>query len=187
MTKKDRGGELLKQFGLYALLGALMYVIYFLLVFLCAGSVARQLNDELPEGAYIPIEMAFFVICALLYFLPIYLLLFTRNVSLKTEILRITSVENGGFSLKKVFAEVYRAQGIADNIVYAVYALLMLLPLGGIRHNPFVFISMQQSIFYALPILPIFSYLLAVIFFAAQYALCLLIVTQSWNKNRIRP
>ena len=184
--KKRSGRDLLKQLGLYVLFGGLTYAIFFVGMILSASVIVQQQNEEMPEGAFVPMQFFLFAVCAVFYFVPMFFLMFARNVGLKTDILKMTSAEQGGFSLGKVFREVYRSQGLADLAVYAVYAVLMLLPLGGVRDNPFVFVSMQQSFFYALPVWPIVSYLMAVAFFAGQYALCLLLVTRSWQKNRIR-
>ena len=43
----------------------------------------------------------------------------------------------------------------------------------------------QEAGFYELPIPKILSFLLAVLVFAAEYALCLVVASKKWDKNRL--
>ena len=178
-------GEKLKSLVLFALMGAFDFVAYFLMMFAAAGYLNNQ--PAMPEGKHHPLLYVLFAVCAVLYILPLYILLFANNVSLKTALLHLTSAEMGGFSSKKVFQYVAKEQGISDLAVYAVYSMLMLLPFPGADRNPFVYILMQETFFHELPIPSVVSWILAVAFFALQYALCVYIAANKWNRERIRP
>ncbi len=118
---------------------------------------------------------------ALLYMIPLYLFLFRNNIGLKTEVLRVT--ENG-FDLKTVFCTVYKRIGLLDHVIYAVMTLIVWA--GRALKSSFIgFFMVQQTGFYSIPIPEIIGALLAVLCFAAEYAICLIAASKKWDKNRL--
>ena len=176
--------EKLKSLVMYVLIGLLDYLVYFIMMVPAAGYLNGQ--PALPEGKHHPLLYVLFAICAVVYVIPIYFTFFCNNVGLKTNILHITSAEMGGYSNQKALSYVMREQGISDLAVYAVYSLFMLLPFAGPERNPFIYILMQETFFHVLPIPSILGWILSVLFFGLQYLACAYIVSNKWNKNRIR-
>ena len=104
-----------------------------------------------------------------------------KDIGLKTEVLRVT---DNGFDLKTVFKAVYKKIGLLDHIIYGAMSLIVLLA-HFVNANFFYFLMIQEAGFYELPIPRVLSFLLAVLCFAAEYALCLAIASKRWDKNRL--
>ncbi len=118
---------------------------------------------------------------AVIYIVPLYLFLFRNNIGLKTEVLRVT--ENG-FDLKTVFRAVYKRIGLLDHEIYAGMTLVVWA--GRAMKSPFIgFLMVQQAGFYSISVPEIVGALLAVPCFGAEYAICLIAVSKSWDKKRL--
>ena len=168
----------LSRLVMFILCGAIILLIYFI-----AAGPLYGIITNLVESGEEPPENITFILYTVFYIIPLFVLIFLRDIGLKTEILHITE---DGFSVKKVFAAVYRSQGWLDHVIYAGYSLLMLIPFSEDPfENPFSFISMQELTFYTFPIPRILSWFFSVLCFAVQYALCLLVVSSWWNKKRL--
>ena len=170
--------DILGRLVMFILCGAVILIIYFITAAPLYGIITG-----IVESGEEPPENITFILYTVLYIIPLYVMIFLRDIGLKTEILHITAE---GYDVKKVFAAVYRSRGWLDHAIYACYSLLMLIPFSEDPfENPFSFVSTQEMVFYSFPIPRLLSWLLSVLCFAVQYALCLLIVSSWWNKKRL--
>ena len=156
-------------------------VIYLVVMAPLAPMLAARI-DPTDEAARNGRNAAVFIAWAVIYIIPLYIFLFRKDIGLKTEVLRVT--ENG-FDLKTVFRAVYKKIGLLDHIIYGAMSLIVLLA-HFVSANFFYFLMIQEAGFYELPIPRVLSFLLAVLCFAAEYALCLAIASRNWDKNRLR-
>lgn len=178
-------GEIFGRLVLFILCGGIVLLIYLVTMFPLAGMITEMV--EASENADAAPPNITFLLYTLFYIVPLFILIFARDVGLKVQVLNLTGAEAGGFNLRRVFREVYRTQGIMDFLIYAVYSLVMLIPFGSDPfENPFVFITIQESFFYTLSLPRIIGWFLSVACFALQYALCLMLISFWWNKKRIR-
>ena len=181
MKEKITARDILGRLVMFILCGGVILLIYFISVGSLYGILLNLVEKLAKNGTKLP-EYFWFYVYSIAYIFPLYFLVFLRDVGLKTEILHVTA---DGYDVKKVFASVYRSQGWLDHAIYAAYSLLMLLPFRDPFENPFLFISIQELAFFSLPVPRILSWFLAVLCFAVQYALCLLIVSVWWDKKRL--
>lgn len=156
-------------------------VIYLVVMAPLAPMLAARI-DPTDEAARDARGAAVFIAWSVLYIIPLYVFLFHKDIGLKTEVLRVT--ENG-FDLKTVFKAVYKKIGLLDHIIYGAMSLIVLLA-HFVNANFFYFLMIQEAGFYELPIPRVLSFLLAVLTFAAEYALCLVIASKWWNAHRLR-
>ena len=160
---------------------AAILIIYLVVMAPLAPMLAANI-DPTDEAAYEARSSAVFIVWAFIYIIPLYIFLFHKDIGLKTKVLRVT--ENG-FDLKTVFKAVYKKIGLLDHIIYGAMSLIVLL-----AHyaslNFFYFLMIQEAGFYEMPVPRVVSFLLAVLVFAAEYALCLLVASKTWHKNRLR-
>ncbi|MBQ3861585.1 MAG: hypothetical protein II779_13725 [Clostridia bacterium] len=172
------------RIGLFIVCGLIVLLVYFVLMFPLQGVLGEWAEKAETEGSSVP-ENIMFVLYALFYLLPLYVLFFARDVGLKTRVLHLTEE---GWDLRKVFEGVYRSTGWIDHALYAAYSLLLLLPFGGGDPflNPFSFLTIQEMFFFTVPLPKIVGWFLAVLCFAAEYALCLLVSAKWWDAHRIR-
>ncbi len=156
-------------------------VIYLIVMAPLAPMLAARI-DPTDEAARDARSVAVFLAWTVIYIIPLYIFLFHKDIGLKTEVLRVT--ENG-FDLRTVFKTVYKKIGLLDHIIYGAMSLIVLLA-HFVNANFFYFLMIQEAGFYELPIPRVLSFLLAVLCFAAQYALCLIVASRYWDKNRLR-
>ena len=66
--------------------------------------------------------------------------------------------------------------------------MLLFLPFGGGDpfENPLSLVFLQEMVFYTFSLPKIIAWLCAVLTFAVQYALCLVVASKNWDKNRLR-
>ena len=173
------------RIALFLLSSVGVLLVYLILTFPLLGilsNLAERAGDRGPVE--IPENITFAVYTAV-YIIPLFIFLFRGNIGLKTRVLRLTE---GEFSLKTVFADTYRSFGWIDHVLYALYSMLLFLPFGGGDpfENPLSLVFLQEMVFYTLSLPKIIAWLCAVLTFAVQYALCLLIASQWWNAHRLR-
>ena len=177
-SEKKTVRHILGRLIAYILCGAVILIIY-----LITAAPLYGIITSFVESGEEPPENITFILYTVFYIIPLYIMLFLRDIGLKTEILHITEE---GYDVKKVFAAVYRYRGWLDYAIYACYSLLMLIPFSEDPfENPFSFICIQEMTFYSFPIPRFLSWLLSVLCFAVQYGMCLLIVSSWWNKQRL--
>ena len=181
MKEKISVRDILGRLVMFILCGGVILVIYFITAGPLYGIIMNLVDKLAKSGKETP-EYITFYLYTIAYIFPLYFLIFLRDVGLKTEILHVTA---DGYDVKKVFASVYRSQGWLDHVIYAAYSLVMLLPFSDPFENPLSLFYMQEMAFYSLPVPRILGWLLAVLCFAVQYALCLLIVSVWWDKKRL--
>ena len=155
-------------------------VIYLVVMAPLAPMLAARI-DPTDEAARDWRYAATYMAWSVIYIIPLYIFLFRKDIGLKTEVLRVT---DNGFDLKTVFKAVYKKIGLLDHIIYGAMSLIVLLA-HFVNANFFYFLMIQEAGFYELPIPRVLSFLLAVLCFAAEYALCLLVASKRWDKNRL--
>ncbi len=179
-------GSWFSRIALFILSGLPILVVYVVLTFPVMG-ILSNLAEKAGERGTVEIpDNITFAVYTVFYIVPLFFFFFLRNIGLKTRVLHLTEEK---FSLKAVFADAYRSFGWVDHLLYAVYSTLLLLPVGkggDPFENPFTFICIQEMVFYTFSLPKIIGWLLAVLCFAAQYALCLIVASRYWDKNRLR-
>ena len=168
---------------LFSSVGVLL--AYLLLTFPLLG-ILSNLAERAGERGPVEIpENITFAVYTAVYIIPLYLFLFRGNIGLKTRVLHLTEEE---FSLKTVFADTYRSVGWIDHVLYALYSMLLFLPFcgGDPFENPLSLVFLQEMVFYTFSLPKIIAWLCAVLTFAVQYALCLVVASKNWDKNRLR-
>ena len=171
----------LSRLGWFIVCSIGIVVIYLVVMAPLAPMLAAGI-DPADEAAREARYAAVFFVFSVIYIIPLYIFLFHKDIGLKTEVLRVT--ENG-FDLKTVFRAVYKKIGLLDHVIYGAMSLIVML--AHFVHADFLFYLMiQEAGFYELPIPRVLSFLLAVLMFAAEYAICLVIASKNWDKNRLR-
>ena len=173
------------RIALFLLSSVGVLIAYLILTFPLMG-ILTNLAERAGERGPVEIpENITFAVYTAVYIIPLYLFLFRGNIGLKTRVLHLTE---GEFSLKTVFADTYRNVGWIDHVLYALYSMLLLLPFGGGDpfENPLSLVFLQEMVFFTLSLPKIIAWLCAVLTFAAEYALCLVIASKNWDKNRLR-
>ena len=173
------------RIALFLLSSVGVLIAYLILTFPLLG-ILSNLAEKAGERGPVEIpENITFAVYTAVYIVPLFIFLFRGNIGLKTQVLRLTEET---FSLKTVFADTYRRIGWIDHLLYALYSLLLLLPFGGGDpfENPLSFVFLQEMVFYTLSLPKIIGWLLAVLVFAVQYALCLTVASWHWDKHRLR-
>ena len=173
------------RIALFLLSSVGVLIAYLILTFPLLG-ILSNLAERAGERGPVEIpENITFAVYTAVYIIPLFIFLFRGNIGLKTRVLRLTE---GEFSLKAVFADTYRSFGWIDHVLYALYSMLLFLPFGGGDpfENPLSLVFLQEMVFYTLSLPKIIAWLCAVLTFAVQYALCLLIASRWWNAHRLR-
>ncbi len=169
------------RIGWFVISGFAILAIYLVVMAPLAPMLAAKIDPTDSEARSFRYA-AVYIVFAFIYIIPLYLFLFKKDIGLKTEVLRVTE---DGFDLKTVFRAVYRKIGILDHVIYAAMSVLVLI--GRFVRIPVLgFFMIQESGFYVLPIPEILGCILAVLCFAAEYALCLVVASKNWDKNRLR-
>ena len=175
-------GEVLNRVIQFIVCGLIEMGVYFVIM-LPLFSLARGMFEN-DESALNALPTFFFeILFALLYILPLYFLYFRRNVGFKTCILKLTE---DGWNPKKLLLDFFHYTGKYDLLIYTGYTLLVSLLMPVIPHY-IGFIATQTTLFYIIPIPAVLGYLLSVLLFAIQYAICVLLSARYWNKHRLHP
>ncbi|MBE6560067.1 MAG: hypothetical protein E7662_02975 [Ruminococcaceae bacterium] len=173
--------DVLWRIGYFALCGLIVLAVYtvfmlFLYTFIRGTFWGdATISDALPSHFW-------FIGYTLAYGLPLYFVYFLKNNEYRTYLLHITEDE---FRWKTIFKEFTLSRGKYDIIVFAGYSLLLFLPFSDVFSNPAILISIQQAYFFLLPVPRIISYIMAVLFFTAQYYVCFWFAVIKWDKTRL--